>query len=170
MSAAVTFTPVTEAHRTLLESWVTQPHWREWWGDPAEELRLIYAVEDGEHEPYIAHVGERPVAYIQAWWPTKHEDIIWQRGMPATTRGIDISIGDAADLGKGLGTLIIRHFAAKLFAEGATRLVIDPDLRNERAIACYMKAGFTPYDEADGSLLMELLPEDFDYGAGYAQN
>ena len=33
-----------------------------------------------------------------------------------------------------------------------------------------MKAGFTPYAEADGDLLMELLPEDFDYGAGYAQN
>jgi hypothetical protein len=37
-----------------------------------------------------------------------------------------------------------------------------------------MKAGFTPYDTfktGDGTdLLMELLPEDLDYGSGYARN
>ena len=50
-----------------------------------------------------------------------------------TERGIDISIGDASNLGKGLGSLIVKHFAAKLFAEGATRLVIDPDMRTTNA-------------------------------------
>jgi aminoglycoside 6'-N-acetyltransferase len=159
----VTFTPVTEEHRALLESWLWQPHWREWWGEPEEELRLIYAVEDGEHEPYLACLSDEPVAYVQAWWPSQHPDLEWQHGMPMTTRGIDISIGDAEDLGKGLGPLILKHFAAKLFAEGATRLVIDPDLRNERAIAAYLKAGFTPYGEADGSLLMELLLEETEW-------
>jgi aminoglycoside 6'-N-acetyltransferase len=170
VSASVVFEPLAECHRPLLLSWLVQPHWRQWWGEPDEELRLIYAVEDGEHEPYLAHVDARPVAYVQAWWPSQHPDLPWQHGLSRDTRGIDISIGDAADLGKGYGTLIIRHFAAKLFAEGAPRLVIDPDLTNERAIACYLKAGFTPYDEADGSLLMELLPQDLDYGAGYAQD
>jgi aminoglycoside 6'-N-acetyltransferase len=166
----VTFIPVTEDHRALLNTWVQQPHWREWWGEPEEELRLIYAVEDGEHLPFIACINDEPTAYIQCWWPAKHPDVSWVRDMAMTERGIDISIGDAAHLGKGLGSFIIKHFAAKLFSEGATRLVIDPDKRNERAIAAYLKAGFTPYDEVDGDLLMELLPEDFDYGAGYAQD
>jgi aminoglycoside 6'-N-acetyltransferase len=168
--SAVTFIPVTEVHRPLLQSWVQQAHWQEWWGEPEEELRLIYAVEVGEHQPYIACVNEEPVAYIQAWWPSKHPDIDWVRDMKLSERGIDISIGDIRHLGKGLGTLIVTAFAAKLFAEGATRLVIDPDKRNTRAIACYTKAGFTPFAEYEGDLLMELLPEDFDYGAGYAQN
>ena len=164
----VTFMPVTEEHRAMLESWLKQPHWREWWGEPKEELRLIYAVEDGEHEPYLACLSGEPVAYVQAWWPSQHPGLEWQHGMPMTTRGIDISIGDAKNLGKGLGPLILKHFAAKLFAEGAIRLVIDPDLRNERAIAAYMKAGFMPYGEADGSLLMELLPGDMDYAGDHA--
>ena len=166
----VTFIPVTEAHRPLLQGWLQQPHWREWWGEAEEELRLIYAVEDGEHQPFIACINGVPIAYVQCWWPAQHPDVDWVKDMTVTERGIDISIGDASNLGKGLGSLIVKHFAAKLFAEGATRLVIDPDMRNERAIAAYMKAGFTPYAEADGDLLMELLPEDFDYGAGYAQN
>lgn len=164
--SVVTFISVTETHRDLLRAWLSTPHAREWWGDPEEELRLIYAVEDGEHEPFIACVNGEPVAYIQAWWPTQHGDIPWQQGMDPRTRGIDITIGEERHLGKGLGSLIIKAFAAKLISEGAVRLIIDPDMANERAISCYLKAGFTPYTaftEEDGSatLLMELLPEEF---------
>jgi aminoglycoside 6'-N-acetyltransferase len=168
--STVSFIPVTEEHRALLSGWLQQPHWREWWGEPDEELRLIYAVEDGEHLPFMACINGEPIAYVQCWWPAKHPDVPWVHDMAMTKRGIDISIGDQSNLGKGFGTLILKHFAAKLFAEGATRLVIDPDRRNSRAIAAYMKAGFTPFAEHESDLLMELLPEDFDYGAGYAQN
>jgi aminoglycoside 6'-N-acetyltransferase len=168
--SGVTFISVTEEHRELLRGWLSQPHCREWWGETNEELSLIYAVEQGEHLPFIACVNDEPIAYIQCWWPGQHPDLEWVREMDKTERGIDISIGDSGNLGKGLGPLIVKHFAAKLFAEGATRLVIDPDLNNERAIAAYMKAGFTPYNVFDGDLIMELLPEDFDYGAGYAQH
>lgn len=121
---------------------------------------MIYATDEGEHLPFIACIVDQPIAYIQCWWPAQHPDVPWVRGMKMSERGIDISIGDASNLGQGFGTMIIKAFAAKLFAEGATRLVIDPDKRNARAIAAYLKAGFTPYMEADGDLLMELLPED----------
>jgi aminoglycoside 6'-N-acetyltransferase len=159
----ISFVPVTEQHRPLLESWLVQPHWREWWGDPAEELAMIYAVDEGEHLPFIACVNDQPIAYIQCWWPAHHPDVPWVKEMAMTERGIDISIGDAAHLGKGFGTLIVKHCAAKLFAEGATRLVIDPDKNNGRAIAAYMKAGFTPYVEFKGDLLMELSPEEMQW-------
>jgi aminoglycoside 6'-N-acetyltransferase len=164
----VTFIPLADEHRSMLLQWLSSHHAQEWWGEPHEELRLIYAIEDAEHEPYIAHVDGKPIAYIQAWWPTLHGDIPWQKDMPMTTRGIDITIGAPENLSKGLGSLIIKHFAAKLFAEGATRLIIDPDAKNARAIAAYKKAGFTPYDifeHPDGSdLLMELLPKTADAG------
>jgi aminoglycoside 6'-N-acetyltransferase len=166
----ITFIPVTDTHRPLLEGWLKQPHWRQWWGAPHEELRLIYAVEEGEHLPFIACIKGEPIAYIQCWWPAQHPDVPWVRDMKMTERGIDISIGDASNLGKGVGALILRNFAAKLFAEGATRLVIDPDKSNTRAIAAYKKAGFTPFAEVDGDLLLELLPENFDCGAGLAQD
>lgn len=155
-----TFVPVTEKHRALLQSWLAQPHWQEWWGVPEKELAMIYAVDQGEHLPFIACVKNEPIAYIQCWWPAQHPDVPWVKEMTRTERGIDISIGDAANLDKGLGTMIIKAFAQKLFAEGATRLVIDPDKNNARAIAAYMKAGFTPFSEFDGDLLMEMLPQD----------
>jgi aminoglycoside 6'-N-acetyltransferase len=167
--SAVTFIPLAEEHRALLRRWLATPHAQQWWGDPDEELRLIYAIEDGEHQPFIACVNDKAIAYIQAWWPTKHPDYPWQNGMTPTTRGIDITIGEINNLGKGFGPMIVKHFAAKLFSEGATRLIIDPDKNNSRAIAAYIKAGFTPYDEYEGDILMEMLPEDFDYGSGYEQ-
>lgn len=164
---AVTFLPVTQAHRGLLLSWLLTSHAREWWGDPDEELELIFD-SNGEHQPFLACINGEPFAYIQAWRPSKQPDLPWQHGMSPTTRGIDITIGEAKNLGKGLGSLMIKHFSAKLFAEGATRLVIDPDCRNERAISAYLKAGFTPYGSFETvtgtDLLMELLPSDMQYG------
>jgi aminoglycoside 6'-N-acetyltransferase len=147
----------------MLLRWLSSPHARRWWGDPHEELQLIYAVADGEHEPYIACINGAPIAYVQAWWPSQHPDLPWQHSMDRTTRGIDITIGDADNLGKGMGPLIIKYFAAKLFCEGAQRLIIDPDAANERAVAAYLKAGFTPYDTFKGDLLMELTREDFEW-------
>jgi aminoglycoside 6'-N-acetyltransferase len=162
----VEFIPVTEAHRDLLRHWLSQPHAQAWWGEVEEELVLIYDGK-GEHEPFIAAINGRAIAYVQAWWPSQHPDLPWQHGMTRSTRGIDVTIGAYDDLGKGYGPLIVKHFAAKLFSEGATRLIIDPDKTNTRAVNAYLKAGFTPYDEYEGDLLMELVPEDFDYGSGY---
>jgi aminoglycoside 6'-N-acetyltransferase len=172
VKSLVTFIPVTEVHRPLLRSWLSQPHTQEWWGDVDEEIELIYD-DKGEHDPFIACVNDEPIAYIQVWRPSKHPDLPWQHKMTSTTRGIDITIGDDRNLGRGFGSMIVKAFAAKLFSEGATRLIIDPDISNERAAAAYIKAGFTPYDtyvnEAGTDLLMEMFAEDFEYGASNAQ-
>ena len=161
---AVRFIPLDASHRELLLKWLSTPHAQEWWGDAQEELELIYD-DKAEHQPFMVRINEESIAYIQAWWPSRHPDLPWQHQMTPSTRGIDIMIGDPKNLGKGLGSLIVKHFAAKLFSEGATRLVIDPDKRNERAVMAYMKAGFTPFGTHENDLLMELLPEDFDYGS-----
>jgi aminoglycoside 6'-N-acetyltransferase len=164
---AVTFVPVVESHRALLLAWLSSPHAKDWWGDPQIGVNEILTPDI--HQPYIACINDVPLAYVQSYRPSTEPDYPWQHGLSPTTRGIDVTIGEPENLGKGFGSMILKHFAAKLFSEGATRLVIDPDKENARAIACYLKAGFLPYDEYEGSLLMELTPEDFDYGAGYQQ-
>ncbi len=163
--SAVKFIPVAEEHRPLLSRWLSMPHVQEWWEDWENALDEIYD-DTGYHWPFIAVTGDEPVAYIQAWRPTMLANYPWQHSLPQTARGMDIIIGETANLNRGLGTQIIKAFSAKLFAEGATRLLIDPEKENGRAVACYMKAGFTPYeefieDDRSITLLMELLPEDF---------
>ena len=58
------------------------------------------------------------------------------------TRGIDQFIGEADMLGRGHGSAFIRAFIDRLLANGAPRIVIDPDPANARAIRAYEKAGF----------------------------
>jgi aminoglycoside 6'-N-acetyltransferase len=173
LNNAITFIAVSEDHRNLLLHWLNQPHVKIWWGDPADAIAEIYD-NAGEHQPFLACINNEPIAYIQSWKPSQNAEWPWQNGLTPTTRGIDITIGEEKNLGKGLGTQILKHFAAKLFAEGATRLVIDPDETNERAIACYIKAGFLPYDffqtAESRDVLMDIYPSDMDYGHGYTQN
>ncbi len=148
----------------MLRAWVSSPHAQMWWGDPDEELALIFDDAD-DFEPYIAYIDNQPIAYIQAWWPSKHPDLLWQHAMTSDTRGIDITIGYEANLGRGFGSSIVKAFANRLFAQGAKRLIIDPDITNTRAIAAYKKVGFIAYNTyttGEGTdLLMELIPAEF---------
>jgi aminoglycoside 6'-N-acetyltransferase len=168
MQSDVTFQPLQRHHKPLLVNWTAQPHVKEWWSEADENVDSFF--DPGDHAPYIAFVALEAMAYIQSYPPSRLPDHAWQNALPQSARGIDLFIGPPNKIDQGLGTTIIRSFTAKLFAEGATQVVIDPDRRNSRAIAAYVKAGFTPYDEYDGDLLMQLLPEDFDYGSGYEQN
>ena len=154
----VTFEPLLLTHRHLITDWTALPHVKEWWSDAAANVDRFFD-EDDDRASFIACIGQEPTAYIQSWAPTPHKDYPWQRQLTLSTRGIDMFIGPVSKLGIGYGHLIAKCFARRLFADGATRIVVDPDKRNQRAIAAYARAGFRPYDEAGGNVLMELWPD-----------
>lgn len=163
------FVPIKKDDAPLLRRWLGMPHAQEWWGDPDEEIKLIYDGErTGESKGFMAHRGGKPFAYIQCWpcdaQPDKAiVDAPWIRDQTPGTWGVDITIGEPTLLGNGLGSMTVAAFADKLFAEGIPRLIIDPDQDNKRAVRAYEKAGFTAFDthtHNDGSvtLLMERFP------------
>jgi aminoglycoside 6'-N-acetyltransferase len=54
--------------------------------------------------------------------------------VPANLRAIDIRIGEARDLGKGYGTVMMRLALGRCFADPAvTAVLIDPLKTNRRA-------------------------------------
>ncbi len=58
-------------------------------------------------------------------------------------RGIDLSLANASQLGKGLGTKLVRALVELLFNDPeVTKIQTDPSPSNLRAIRCYEKAGF----------------------------
>jgi aminoglycoside 6'-N-acetyltransferase len=163
------FVSVTADDTPMLRNWLSTPSSREWWGDPDHEIELIFDGEKtGESSGYIVHGDDGPFGYIQSWPCEKQpaeaiKDEPWVAKQYAGTLGVDITIGRPDLLGKGLGTEVVRQFCQKLFAEGAPRLIIDPDAKNLRAVRAYEKAGFSRFDQytnADGSitLLMEMFP------------
>ena len=57
-------------------------------------------------------------------------------------RGIDQSLANASQLGKGLGTKLVRALVELLFNDPeVTKIQTDPSPSNLRAIRCYEKAG-----------------------------
>ncbi|MGB8817861.1 MAG: GNAT family N-acetyltransferase [Rhizobiaceae bacterium] len=161
----ITFRAVTKKDAALLGRWIALPHWQEWWGEPAQELADIFSSLDSEAvEPMIVELGGKPFAYAQTYDPHLEADHPYQ-DQPFGTIGVDISIGEAANLNKGHGSAILKALAELLFEEGTPRLIIDPDPTNAMAIRAYEKAGFKAFDTRTSihgpALMMALDNPDF---------
>ena len=150
MTDAIGFRPVTMADLPMLQGWMEQPHWRQWWGEPKDECAMIRDMIEGRDttRPFIFTLDGRDAGYIQVWtvadqlfepWLT---DAPWMTSLPDGAVGVDLSVGDAGDLGKGLGSRVLIEFVAMLRAEGKREIFIDPAPDNARAIRAYEKAGF----------------------------
>jgi aminoglycoside 6'-N-acetyltransferase len=140
------FRPVTEADLTLLGRWLKEPHVAEWWDDDNSTREIEEAMRDGATEPFIVSCDGRPIGYQQCYDPHAEQSHPYA-DQPVGTRGIDQFIGEPDMLGRGHGSAFIRVFCDRLFAQGAPRIVTDPDPRNARAIRAYAKAGFEPLEE-----------------------
>lgn len=93
---------------------------------------------------YIAYAGNHAIGFIQSYQAVAfHADGWWLDERDAGVYGIDQFLANAEELGRGLGTAMVRSFVATLFADASvTRVQTDPDPTNGRAVRCYTKAGF----------------------------
>jgi aminoglycoside 6'-N-acetyltransferase len=134
--------PAAPADLALLRRWDEQPHVMA--SDPNDDWG--WEVELGRsldwREQLIAEVDGRPVGFIQIIDPAREDSRYWG-DVPANLRAIDLWIGDAADLGKGYGTRMMRLALDRCFAEPAVSAVlVDPLAANVRAHRLYERLGF----------------------------
>jgi RimJ/RimL family protein N-acetyltransferase len=163
-AGALSFRRMDYADIPMFLDWVSRPHVAEWWDDPPtiDELEAWCAPAAGErgHVGYLAWLnGADPIGFIQTYVAVEgHEDGWWLNEHDPGVRGIDQFLANADQLGRGLGTAMVRAFAAKLFEDASvTRIQTDPSPHNMRAIRCYEKAGFHAAGEVmtpDGPALL----------------
>jgi RimJ/RimL family protein N-acetyltransferase len=166
----IEFEAVQKCHMPMLQAWLAQPHWREWWGDPETELAYIIDMVEGRDttKPFVFNVDGKPIGYIQYWFIGPHQTEEWSRNnpwlmaLPSEAVGVDISIGDPKNLSKGIGSAVLRAFVGMLYGEGYRTVIIDPDPKNTRAVLAYEKAGFKPVPHLLGqtgdALIMQHEP------------
>jgi len=154
----IRFVPVESEHYPLLRKWLREPHVREWWGDPEEELGFVRDMVEGRDStrPFLIAVDGNPVGYIQYWFVGHHQNEQWTKDnpwlleLPFETIGVDLSIGCPDKLSQGIGSTALAAFVAMLRDEGYASIIIDPDRNNERAVRAYAKAGFRPMPDLQG--------------------
>ena len=156
----VVLRPLRPSDVDELEVMFREPAVAPWWPrfDRAKiEDDLLHPDEDTT--VYAVTVDGELAGIIESW---EEDDPDYRHA------GIDIALATRWH-GTGAALDALRTLARHLVdTEGHHRLVIDPAVENERAIACYRKAGFRPvgvmrnYERgADGnfhdSLLMDML-------------
>lgn len=137
------------SERTLpqLREWLGRPHVAEWWQPwpSIEELREDYLgpPDQSSTRAYIAYLEDKPVGFIQSYVVLGSGDGWWEDETDPGARGIDQFLANEASLGKGIGRAMVRSFVEELFRDSSVTVVqTDPNPTNERAIRCYIAAGF----------------------------
>ncbi len=148
---SVTLRLMTEHDLAMLYEWLNRSHIVEWWG--GEEARPTLADVQEQYlpsvlaqesvTPYIAMLNGEPIGYAQSYVALGSGDGWWEEETDPGVRGIDQLLANASQLGKGLGTKLVRALVELLFNDPeVTKIQTDPSPSNLRAIRCYEKAGF----------------------------
>jgi aminoglycoside 6'-N-acetyltransferase len=159
----LTFRRVYEADLPMLGRWLLSPAVARWYPDAHYIEDLEDQLGDSRIAMNLVLLDGAPVAYVQDY------DIhAWNDHplsfLPLGARGLDTFIGEAALIGRRLGSAYLRARGDALFAEGAPALGIDPAEENYVAQRAFDKAGFVRHSVAQTEwarvILMARLPPD----------
>ena len=155
----------TSADAPLLRRWDREPHLLAAKGDDDWEWEGELGRELDWREHLVAEVDGTPIGFLQIIDPAREETRYWGN-VPSGLRAIDIWIGEAACLGKGYGTQMMREAIARCFADPSVRaILIDPLASNARAQRFYQRLGFRPVARqrfgADDCLVHRLERRDW---------
>lgn len=160
------FRPVAVGDLGLLGDWLHRSHVRRWWDAPQDQLgRIGERIGSPRIAQEIVSLDGVPFGYVQHYrladWPGRPAV-----ALPEGARGVDLLIGPAEALGRGLGSALLRALTGRLFAEGVPALAADPDTANIAAVRAFRRAGFREGAvAADGSIPM-VIPSAAPLGRG----
>lgn len=151
----VTIRPVAPATDVdLIYDWVTRERARFWgMGDAGRErVREIYAYLDSltTHHAYLVHHDGRPVGLFQTYEPAADPVGECYEVRPGDV-GVHLMVGPPdGDTVPGFTGTVLGAFLDFVLADPTRRrVVVEPDVRNERAIARLVRAGFVPGPRVD---------------------
>ena len=139
---SVTLRLMTEHDAAMLYEWLNRSHIVEWWG--GEEARPTLADVQEQYLPSVLAQGVRHSIHCNAEWRADWVSLMYVALGSGTdggkknrsrVRGIDQSLADASQLGKGLGTKLVRALVELLFNDPGSQST-DPSPGNLRAIRC----------------------------------
>ncbi|TVY11457.1 GNAT family N-acetyltransferase [Paenibacillus cremeus] len=140
---------LTEKDAQLLVQWLNNPEVLQYYEGrdrphDADKVREHFYAEGEPVSRCIVLYAGKAIGYIQFYPISDMEYSVYgydpQRD---EVYGMDQFIGETSYWNRGIGTALIRamvHYITNTI--GATRVVMDPQAWNKRALACYEKCGF----------------------------
>jgi RimJ/RimL family protein N-acetyltransferase len=121
-----------------------------WYGkrvQTLQDLRQEYGPLLEGREPtyaFIILLAGRPIGYIQTYRWRDYPEYFKHLGVDEDAAGVDLFIGEADCIHRGLGPSILRRFLREVVfgSMDVVSCIIDPEEANSSAIRAYEKAGF----------------------------
>ena len=135
-----------EADLETIHAWVTAPHAR-FWGLghlPPGELRDLYGFVDSlpTHHAFLVRREGVPVALVQTYEP-EHDPVGTCYSVQPGDVGMHFFLGGRGERVASFTTRLAAAVAGFLFTPpAAQRIVIEPDVGNDAAIARMLRLGF----------------------------
>jgi aminoglycoside 6'-N-acetyltransferase Ib len=142
------FRPLTRRDLPLLHEWLNRPHVAEWW-EGTTSFEYVEQTHGADLDSnviwqYFARLDDQPVGYVQLYRVMGADPDWWTDETDPGARGVDQFLAHEVQLGRGLGSEMVRQFLARLLEQDptVTKVQTDPSPQNGRAIRAYEKAGF----------------------------
>jgi acetyl CoA:N6-hydroxylysine acetyl transferase len=132
----------------LVHGWMNDPETAAFWElDGAVERTANHLLEQSALDytwPYIGLLDGEPMSYWEVYRADLDPLLDGRYSAVPHDTGVHVLIGPAAYRGKGIGTALLRDVAKRLLAAEprSTRVLAEPDVRNERSIRAFAAAGF----------------------------
>ena len=133
----------TSTHLPLLAQWLGRPHVARWFGSPAEHLAYAAHLPTGASQALIT-CASKPIGYVR-WRHVSREilDSIGLMDIPENAVDLDLFVGEAEYLGRGIGTAALGEILEKLRWDPRVPLVgATTSIANLRARRAFEKVGF----------------------------
>jgi aminoglycoside 6'-N-acetyltransferase len=162
----ITFASLAESHFLLLFKWLEAPHIKAWWDKDIkwtpkliEEKYSNYTNGSKSVHCYIICYGNNPIGYIQYYnvrnFPREYNCNIMK--LPNNCAAVDLYIGEAGYLNKGIGSKALNQFLESHVFQSYDYVFVDPDATNIAAIRAYEKAGFKIIQEVDNGKVTWMI-------------
>ncbi len=159
-----------------LHAWLGRDHVQPYWelAAPLPVFRrtLVEKLADEHMTPYVGRLDGVPMSYWERYWPAD-DPLADQYEASESDQGIHLLIGPDEYLGNGYASALLRGIVDMAFRHDETdRVVAEPDVRNDAALATFQSAGFerrdTFYFPAEGKEAALMVCERERFERAYA--
>lgn len=138
---------IEEQDNVILAKWLSNPAVLEFYEGrdnsfDLDKVNTVFYTPEDDSVKCIVEYNDKKIGYIQ-FYQLDNESKEEYGYLNENVYGIDQFIGEVEYWNKGIGTLLVTNMMNFLIeCKKAERIVMDPQIRNTRAIRCYEKCGF----------------------------